>query len=574
MASLFAALLLGGALGVSGYEYVVVGGGVAGSVVATRLAKRHSVLLLNIAGAPPSRYDGPMILSDELITQKNLSATQGMSARIRQPGYKPVPFFSTGETGSSPARYLGGSSVVGLSLFLYDKELDWAPGWDWNVMQNYMLKSDIQPTHHPSYLHPLTKDFLKKVRKAYATPVSQRPDGTKITANAAYIVNQKPSKLTIMEGVRADRLIVEGGVCRGVMVRDLAHGGNRIITAEKEVIVSTGYLYTPRLLFLSGIGDAKDLSAAGLKVVKDLPAMGKNLTAPRFTPISWKTETPTLSQMLGAPISNKTGPAVTEAFQSVVAEATVHLGKDAIAQFMPLYYAPTSAPLQYSLQGEPWPLKTNAFTMLVTMTTEAKGEIKIDKNPDVSPIITHEPMTPEDLKRGDKAVREAEKLGSKLPSTGRVEHDQEWSAVYDGRGTCRMGTDPQTSVVDPMLNVHGVYGLRIVDGSVLPSNTPYLAMPEVIMLAERAADLIMDVRTYPVSGMNPGAPLLQEVQAVSTLEVEPQPFSVASHPALQSAPVLAIGTAVGVMVTLSLQLLARRLSQTSTMAESDFYVQA
>merc|ERR1719499_1209258 len=180
MFRLVAAVLLSACMCAAGYDYVVVGGGVAGSIVATRLAERHSVLLLNIAGAAPVQYNGPVISSDELIVKKNLSATPGMSARIKQPGYKPVPFFSTGETGSSPARWLGGSSLVGLSLFLYDKEQSWGPGWDWDVMQNYMLKSKIQPTHSPNYVHPLTQDFLRAVPAATVTPTSQRPDGTKI----------------------------------------------------------------------------------------------------------------------------------------------------------------------------------------------------------------------------------------------------------------------------------------------------------------------------------------------------------------------------------------------------------
>lgn len=572
MATLFAALLLCAARVTSGYDYVVVGGGVAGSIVATRLAATHSVLLLNIAGSPPAQYDSPVVVSDELIVKTNLSATPGMSARIHQPGYKPVQFFSTGETGSSPARWLGGSSLVGLTLFLYEKDMDWGPGWDWNVMQNYMLKSKIQPTHHPRYLHPLTQEFLEAVPAAKATPSSQRPDGTKITAHAAYIANSAPLKLTVMENVRADRLIIHGGVCRGVLVRDLKNGGTRSIEAEKEVIVSAGYLYTPKLLFLSGIGDAKDLAQAGLEVVKDMPAVGKNLTAPRFTPLSWRTSTPTLSHMMGPPIS-KEGPAVQEAFNSVIAEATVHMGKHAIAQFMPLYYAPKKAPLQYSLQGEPWPLETNAYTILVTMATAAKGAIAIDSDPDMSPTITHDPMTPEDIERGAEAVRAAEKLGAKLTSEGRVEHDQDWSAVYDGRGTCRMGSDPRTSVVDPMLRVHGIRGLRIVDGSVLPSSTPYLAMPEVLMLAERAADLILDVPTYAVSELKPEQ-TLESVVSASHIQQEPRakvPDSTSEHVEWLhvSVALLAFSAVLGVAARV---LTHRRSSSTKDVA--DFYTQA
>jgi choline dehydrogenase-like flavoprotein len=389
-ASLSAALLLCLARAASGYDYVVVGGGVAGSIVATRLAATHSVLLLNIAGRPPAQYDSPVMVSDELILKTNLSATPGMSARIHQPGYGPVQFFSTGETGSSPTRWLGGSSLVGLTLFLYDKGMDWGPGWDWEIMQNYMLKSRIQPTHHPRYLHPLTRQFLEAVPAAQATPSSQRPDGTKVTAHAAYLASAPPQGLTVMENVRADRLVIDGGVCRGVVVRDLQRGGSRSIMAGKEVIVSAGYLYTPKLLFLSGVGDARDLANAGLQVVKDMPAVGKNLTAPRFTPLSWRTSTPTFSRMMGPPIS-KEGPTDHEAFNSVIAEATVPVGEQAIAQFMPLYYAPKTAPLPYSLQGEPWPLETNAYTVMVTMATAARGSVAIDADPDVSPTITHDP---------------------------------------------------------------------------------------------------------------------------------------------------------------------------------------
>jgi len=568
MLRLVSAVLVSIGTRAAGYDYVVVGGGVAGSVVATRLAEKHSVLLLNIAGAPPSKYNSAVMVSDELIVQTNLTATPGMAARIHQPGYAPVPRFSTGETGSSPARWLGGSSVVGLSLFLYDKAMDWAPGWDWNTMQNYMLKSEIQPTHDPAYLHPLTRAFIKAVPGAMATPSSQRPDGTKITAHAAYL-HKSSEKLKIMEGVRADRLIIENDVCTGVEVRDLKSGAYRTIRAGREVIVSAGYLYTPRLLFLSGLGDAKELAASGIPVVKDLPAVGKNLVAPRFTPVSWHTSEPTLSQMMGPPISK--GPAVKEAFQSVMAEATVQLSKDAIAQFMPIYYAPKSAPLPYSLQGEAWPLSTNAYTVLVTMRTEAKGVIKIDKDPDVSPLIVHEPLTPRDRERGAAAVEAAVGMGSALPSLGPVEHTRDWSAVYDGRGTCRMGTNLSTSVVDTSLKVHGVRRLRIVDGSAIPSSTPFLALPEVVMLAERAADLIGGLQPYAVADMPDGASLWEVVQSA---EVPPSDMAALSGPSSEEGLPVYIVMLLCAAVSLISGAVAWRFAPGRAPETSDHYTMA
>merc|ERR1719327_1880758 len=91
------------------FDFVIVGGGLAGSVLANRLSAsgEHSVLLMNIAGPPPQAYSGPVVLSDEFITNLNMTYSPGMRADISQPG-------------SSPARWLGGSSLVGLSLYLRD----------------------------------------------------------------------------------------------------------------------------------------------------------------------------------------------------------------------------------------------------------------------------------------------------------------------------------------------------------------------------------------------------------------------------------------------------------------------
>merc|ERR1719411_311886 len=112
MFRLVSAVLLSTGMCAAGYDYVVVGGGVAGTVVATRLAEKHSVLLLNIAGAPPSKYNSAVMVSDELIVKTNLTATPGMAARIHQPGYAPVPKFSTGEDPVSPVENFGTSSLV------------------------------------------------------------------------------------------------------------------------------------------------------------------------------------------------------------------------------------------------------------------------------------------------------------------------------------------------------------------------------------------------------------------------------------------------------------------------------
>jgi len=534
---------------------VIVGGGLAGCVLANRLSEsgEHSVLLLNVAGEPPRAYSGPMMITDEFIVRQNVTADDGLRARIVQPGYRPMPLFSTELTGSSPARMLGGSSLVALSLYLRDHPealASWGEGWSWEELRPYFHRAEgLQGTRTalaesdygrqgpytvqelPAYVHPLTREFVRAAQSAGLpwapdlntergpgvglTPTTQRADGSKVHAYDAYL---RPAlgrrNLKVLHGARADRLLLRGRRARGVAYRAVGSETDHVVHARREVIVSSGYVYSPRLLFLSGIGAKEDLEAVGLEVVEDLPAVGRNLTAARYSPLSWHTETPTLARMMGAPISPAGAEAEPAAYGSAILEATARVRSaaaaraapdskrpDIVLSFLPLYYAPRSAPLQYSLQGERWPLRTNAYTILATLgETKAQGSVRFPAgSPDVSPVITHEALTdPEDLARAAEAAELAKRVGGSAAFSqptraveGGAGLPSMWTAVYDGRGTCRMGRGKHDSVVDHKLRVHGVEGLRVVDGSVIPTASPYLAVPEVLALAERASDLIL-----------------------------------------------------------------------------------
>ncbi|CAE8611393.1 unnamed protein product [Polarella glacialis] len=563
------------------YDFVIVGGGLAGSVLANRLSAsgKHSVLLLNIAGAPPKAYSGPVVITDELIMNKNMTANAGLAARIRQPGYSPVPAFSTHSTGASARRFLGGSTLVGLSLYLRDhpEALDaWGEGWSWEELRPYFHRAEgLQGTKRalkesdygqagpytvqelPAFTHSLTQDFIRASTEqglpwapdlntergsgVGLNPTTQHADGSKVNAFDVYLAPAlERHNLVVKQGARADRLLIKDDICHGVAYRRLADSTDHVVHAKKEVIVSSGYVYSPRLLFLSGIGAKEDLEAVGLKVVKDLPAVGRNLTAARFSPLAWRTEEPTLSQMMGAPISATGAKANPAAYGSTVLEATARSRSsvaakkdptsskpDIVLSFMPLFYAPKSAPLQYSLQGEPWPLKTNAFTIQVTLgETKAQGSVTFTGSPDVSPVVTHDAMThPEDLARAREAVELAKRIGGSSAlgrATTAIENgagaQDMWTAVYDGRGTCRMGKHHHDSVVDHHLRVHGITNLRVVDGSVIPVGSPYLAVPEVLAVAERASELILNrhIQTSQDSGVD----LDVDAPAPSTVTIE------------------------------------------------------
>merc|ERR1719410_2034944 len=123
----------------------------------------------------------------------------------------------------------------------------------------------------PAYTHPLTWDFVRAARSAGLpwaadlntergagvglTPTTQRADGSKVHAYDAYLAPALArSNLAVMHGARADRLIIEDHVCHGVAFRRLMDSTDHVVHARKEVILSSGYVYSPRLLFLSGIG--------------------------------------------------------------------------------------------------------------------------------------------------------------------------------------------------------------------------------------------------------------------------------------------------------------------------------
>jgi len=115
-------------------------------------------------------------------------------------------------------------------------------------------------------------------------------------------------------------------------------------------------------------------------------------------------------------------------------------------------------------------------------------------------VVTHEAMThPEDLAKAKEAVELAQRIGGSQAFSQPTEAVENgagapdmWTAVYDGRGTCRKGREHHNSVEDHKLRVHGITNLRVVDGSVIPVGSPYLAVPEVLALAERASELLVN----------------------------------------------------------------------------------
>ena len=350
--------------------------------------------------------------------------------------------------------------------------------------------------------------------------VTQR-DGRRCSAADAYLA-RKPDNLTIKTNALATGLVIEGGRAAGVTY---LHGGQEeTARAEAEVILAAGAIGSPQLLMLSGIGPADDLHAHGIYVIADNPAVGANLADHPAVPVLWSTpavkglwESTGNAGIARWRLSHR-GP-----LTSNIAEA------GGFARSDPRLPAPDLQwhvlPVAFKEQGLTDTAR-RAMTVLVTLVDVAsRGRIRLaSRDPRHRPLIDPGYLSDvRDLGALAIGVRMARDFGTAAPLSkicaaelapgDSVHTDHEMRdyirgsvvTIYHPGGTCAMGGDSraaasrQKSVVDPLLRVHGVDGLRVVDASVMPALPRGGAIAPVIAIAERAADLI--------AGRAPLAPL-------------------------------------------------------------------
>ena len=341
--------------------------------------------------------------------------------------------------------------------------------------------------------------------------VTQR-DGVRRTVADAYLAD-KPQNLTIITNALATGLVIEGGRAAGVTYR--FQGREETARAGAEVILAAGAIGTPQLLMLSGIGPADHLREVGIYVLADMPAVGANLMDHPAVPVLWSTprvkglwESTRNRDFARWRMTHK-GP-----LTSNIAEA------GGFARSDPRLSAPDLQwhvlPVAFREQGLTDPAR-RAMTVLVTLVDAAsRGRLKLaSRDPRYRPLIDPDYLSDvRDLNALAVGVRMARDYGTAAPlskicaeelSPGDGIHtDHEMrdfirSSVvtgYQPAGTCAMGGDVARSasgydsVVDPLLRVRGLAGLRIVDASVMPTLPRAGLLAPVVAIAERAADII------------------------------------------------------------------------------------
>jgi choline dehydrogenase len=530
-------------------DYVIVGGGSAGCVMAARLSEngRHKVLLIE-AGPSDRRFDIDVPVG---------YARTYFDARVNWMfNSAPVPSLKDRVVYYPRGKVLGGSGSINAMVFARGQAEDFEDwekagnqGWGWRDVLPFYKKmethdfgaSELHGGDGPMHVtqmgrdtHPVCQTFFKAAEELGFKHLKDL-NGAETEGVGHYQVNIKKGQrhssakaylrpalkrgnLEVITGAQVLKVLIEGKRAVGVRLR--RDGVEADIRAQREVILSAGAVGSPHLLLLSGIGPAAELKAQGIDVVHDLPMVGQNLMDHICYDHYFEATVPTLNSELGNWFGKikagaqyallRRGPLAGSLNQAggFVRSSPSRARPNIQLYFCPLAYekaSPESRELiivrstpAFSLSASPCRPKSRGYLRLKSPDASVAPEIQpnlLSHPDDMAEIVeaAHLMRRLSNTKALGSVIRLETKPGPRTQSDADFESyvKEATYSIFHPSGTCRMGPSATDAVVDSRLRVHGLQSLRVIDSAIFPSIPSANTNAPTMMVAEKGAAFML-----------------------------------------------------------------------------------
>ncbi|MGB0566328.1 MAG: choline dehydrogenase [Alteromonas macleodii] len=530
------------------FDYIIVGAGSAGCVLANRLSEnpKHKVLLLETGGSDKSIFiKMPTALSIPMNTDKY----------AWQFNTEKEPYLNNREMHCPRGKVLGGSSSINGMVYVrgHAKDFDeWeahgAEGWNYQACLPYFQKAETwykgndayrggngelgvnngNEMKNPLYTafikageqagYDITSDYNGKQQEGFGPMHMTVKDGVRSSASREYLDPVKSRKnLAIVTGALVTKVVLEDKVAKGVEY--VVNGKTETAATSNEVILSAGSIGSPHILQLSGIGNKEILEKAGVDVKHHLPGVGQNLQDHLEFYFQYKCKQPiTLNRKLGLIskgligarwLLNRSGLGATNHFESCA-----FIRSKADVEWPDIQYHFLPAAIRYDGKSA---FDGDGFQVHVGHNKpKSRGSVTLQSaNPTVPPkILFNYLQHPDDIEGFRACVRLTREIiaqsafddfrDGEIQPGEHIQTDEEIDAfvreavesAYHPSCSCKMGEDDM-AVVDSQTNVHGIEGLRVVDSSIFPTIPNGNLNAPTIMVAEKAADIILGRPALP-----------------------------------------------------------------------------
>lgn len=535
------------------YDYVIIGAGSAGCVLANRLTEdpQTKVLLLEAGG------------KDNSILVK---MPAGVGALIGKPGTYNWGFWTEDEPNLESRKLWwprgkgwGGSSSINGMIYIRGHARDYdqwrqmgVSGWSYRDVLPYFKRSEslegggdawhggegplkVSKASSPNPIykatveagrqagHPVTSDFNGFQQEGWGPYQMTIHDGQRWSAARGYLhpALARPN-LTCITGARTSKIVIENGRATGVEYIDAKSGEKKVVHAGKEVLLSAGAVQSPQILQLSGIGDPEELGKFGIPVVKALKGVGANLQDHLDVTMSWECPQPITAFSLRKGLLKTLAIGMNYAFFGKGLGRQQFLESGAFLKSRPDLDRPDlqiHTVLAIMQDHGKVAVPKDGFTFHVCqLRPESRGRVGLrSANPTDDPAIFANYLATEEDRR---ALREGVRMMRKVAAQSAldayrteelfpgkdVESDEQIDAwirkhaetIYHPVGTCKMGqASDEMAVVDGELKVFGVEGLRVIDASVMPTLVGGNTNAPTIMIAEKISDVIRGRAALP-----------------------------------------------------------------------------